>query len=590
MKRHFLKTLACLVAVLFIGCEKEEHDDHSHEGTLVFEKVNLDEIPSFERQFNADNATYKNKISGNKSGTGSINYFDLIIPEGINSELYDAANNLHYYTFALSIKEKNQLSNLVVKETLGGNEYYVCIFKPENREAWIQSITHYNPNGSVDVETELFELQLLDSYSEKSTTRPCWAETTSWRCPNDVHTAGEGDWLNCETFGAGGDGMARWTSSIHFMQVPCDNGGGGTGGSGTGGSGGDGGSGGGGGSGSGGGSNGSGPVVVQPNVPSQLSVFVSSLGPSQKAWWNSYANAIKKLPMMSYLGQNNYSDASQDFVRGLIEQIILNPNTDLNKSLASPFFIDLSSVSGNSQEEIIFRNVYESLLKSPKFKALFTDLFGSTPLFNVKFVIEDIPQNNTGHTSGTCSLYISGSNPAPFNIISIDRQFLLSKPKINAALVILHECIHAYLNIKFRNPTIGMQINNINDMDFQECINTYYNGFSGNQTQHSFFLEYMLPVMVEILNDVKDEMLTPSQISAVENPQPNSVIYAVTTTMPSVENYNITLPWNWNHYFTHFCTTGLESSIAYPILYPQGSPNLLNRIQYLSIGLFVFTL
>jgi len=339
--KNFLKILACLVAVLFIGCEKEEHDDHSHEGTLVFEKVNLDQIPLFERKFNADNDTYKKKISGNKSGNETINYFDLIIPEGINSELYDAANNLHYYTFALSIKEKNQLSNLVVKETLDGNKYYVCIFKSKDMDLWIESITNYNPDANVAVETELFELQLQDVNTEKSTTRPCWAETTSWRCPNDVHTAGQGDWLNCETFGAGGDGMARWTSSIHFMQVPCDNGAGGTGGSGTGGSGGDGGSGGGGGSGSGGGSSGSGPVVVQPNAPSLLSVFVSNLSPSQKTWWNSYANATNKIPMMSYLGQNNYSDASESFAKEVITSASTEPNQqDVNKLINLTLLIE----------------------------------------------------------------------------------------------------------------------------------------------------------------------------------------------------------------------------------------------------------
>ena len=133
-----------------------------------------------------------------------------------------------------------------------------------------------------------------------------------------------------------------------------------------------------------------------------------------------------------------------------------------------------------------------------------------------------------------------------------------------------------------------MPISNINDMDFQECINTYYNGFSGDQTQHSFFVDNMIPVMVSVLQEIKDEIFTSSQISLVEYPEPNAVIYGATNTIPATINYNVALPWNWNTYFTHLCTVGLESSISFPIIYPSNSSSLLNRNQYLSIGTFIF--
>ncbi len=329
------------------------------------------------------------------------------------------------------------------------------------------------------------------------------------------------------------------------------------------------------------------PIITTPVLLFAERAFVNGLSREQREWWDDDVNSEEKQGILGYLRENpNDRGFAEEFIQNDIESGL---NLNFEKSLASPFFIDLSSVLGNSEEEIIFRQAYESLLKSTRFKELFTNLFGPTPLFNVKFVIEDIPQINiNGHTNGTCTLYTSGNNPALFNLIKIDREFLLSKPKIDIALVILHECVHAYLNIKFRNPSIGMSIDNINDMDFQECINTYYNGFSGNQTQHSFFMEYMIPVMVKILNDIKSEILTPSQIAAVENPEPNAFIYAVTETTPATINYNIILPWNWNNYFTHLCTNGLENSIAYPLIYPAGSSNLLKRTQYLSIGLFIF--
>lgn len=119
----------------------------------------------------------------------------------------------------------------------------------------------------------------------------------------------------------------------------------------------------------------------------------------------------------------------------------------------------------------------------------------------------------------------------------------------------------------------------------QSCINTYYNGFSGNQTQHSFFVNYMIPTMTLIMTDIKNQIYTPVQINAVENPQPNSYIYSAMGTNPSVKDYSTILPWNWNNYFTHFCFNGLHNCTSYPFIYPIGSPNALNYIQYISVGI-----
>ena len=247
----------------------------------------------------------------------------------------------------------------------------------------------------------------------------------------------------------------------------------------------------------------------------------------------------------------------------------------------------MSSVSGNTPEEIKFRKVYNMLTNSVDFKNIFVDLFGVSPLFNVKFEITDVPQTiNNGHIDGICYMYKYPNNLSPFNIIQIDRSHLLTKSTAKIALTILHECIHAYLNVKFLNPSFGMNIETINNMDFQTCVNTYYNGFSGNQTQHSFFVDNMIPKMATILNQIKNLLFTQEQILSVENPEPNSVIYGVTNTNPSVKNYSIILPWNWSDYFSHFSYNGLENCSSYSSIYPAGSPNSLNYLQYISIGIF----
>lgn len=294
--------------------------------------------------------------------------------------------------------------------------------------------------------------------------------------------------------------------------------------------------------------------------------------------------------IVDYLYENKGAEDVINFTEQLIVQATLNPtlNLDINVSANSPSFIDMSSVMGNTPQEIKFRKTYDMLTKSPTFRKLFVDLFGPTPLFSVKFVIEDIPQSGPNYINGKCTLSTSGQNTSFYNVITIDKDHLLEDSDVNIALTTLHECVHAYLNIKLRHPTIGMTINNINDMDFQECVNTYYNGFSGNQTQHSFFVDNMIPVMVSVLNEIKNEIFTLSQIFSVENPESNAIIYGATNTIPATINYNVALPWNWDTYFTHLCTVGLESSISFPIIYPSGSSNLLNRNQYLTIGIFTF--
>ena len=385
----------------------------------------------------------------------------------------------------------------------------------------------------------------------------------------------------------------HWESGYIFI----DEDGGGSGGSGGGGSGDIGGGylGSGGGTGTGGGIPTS-PVLISSSA-NRDKCFNKKLSTEQQDWL--YDNPVADSTITQYLEntiedefQGCYDEEVINNVKNYINQSMVNDGLDLNfeYSLKSPFFIDMNSVSGNTPEEVKFREVYGFLMQSPKFKELFYDLFNNTPLFNVKFTIENITQQfgPNNYIKGKCKLSYTNGHPVPFNNIVIDRNFILTKTKSEIVTTIIHECIHAYLNIKFLNPNIGMSINNINDLDFQECINEYYANFSGTQTQHSFFVDYMIPTMVEILNDVKNDIFTTQQISAVEYPASNALIYGVTQTNPSVKDYNVVLPWNWTNYFTHLCFSGLESSTSYLSIYPHGSPNELNSQQYISIGTFIF--
>lgn len=116
------------------------------------------------------------------------------------------------------------------------------------------------------------------------------------------------------------------------------------------------------------------------------------------------------------------------------------------------------------------------------------------------------------------------------------------------AKTIIHECIHAYLNIKLCDPTIGMDIPSINNMDVQNVINMNYNGFRPNiQDQHDFIYNFMLPTMQTILFQVKDLLVTPTQNSDM-----------LTLTMHITEGASGT-PFNWTDAYINLSLSGLQN-------------------------------
>ena len=81
---------------------------------------------------------------------------------------------------------------------------------------------------------------------------------------------------------------------------------------------------------------------------------------------------------------------------------------------------------------------------------------------------------------------------------------------------------------------------------------------------------------------------TTEEIHSVEFPSSNAFIYATTPTIPSTKIYSQVLPWSWNNYFTHVSYSGLQNCSEYSSIYPIGSSNELNLIQYFQIAIFTF--
>ena len=84
----------------------------------------------------------------------------------------------------------------------------------------------------------------------------------------------------------------------------------------------------------------------------------------------------------------------------------------------------------------------------------------------------------------------------------------MSQTNIENAKTIIYECIHAYLNVKLVDPSIGMSITNLKSMEFCDVVNQQYNDFSPGQNQHNFIYNFMLPILETILAQVKDTLVT----------------------------------------------------------------------------------
>ena len=315
--------------------------------------------------------------------------------------------------------------------------------------------------------------------------------------------------------------------------------------------------------------------------------FTMSLTLEQRTWLLN--NPLAATNIYAYLafseastGELGHTIDKTTFAKLFISRSIANPNLkfDINLSSKSPAFIDFSSIDKSTPQGQKLDKVYNILSKSSKFKDLFINMFGQSPLFNVKFQITDIPQNANGYISGKCKVYQYPTNtvPNPFNLIQIDRNYLLKNSDADIALTILHECIHAFLNIKLLNPNIGMSIDNINDLDLKSCINTYYGNFSIAQSQHSFFTDFMIPTIVEVLLEIKNDIFTTDQINALENPTNGlAILYSpIPNSIPLGISDN-QVPWNWEDFFYYFAFTVLQNCNAYPF---SPYPNIITIQDY----------
>ncbi|HLP62975.1 SprT-like domain-containing protein [Flavobacterium sp.] len=279
--------------------------------------------------------------------------------------------------------------------------------------------------------------------------------------------------------------------------------------------------------------------------------------------------------IVDYLELHSVSQESKDVVLDFVSESLNNPELDLdfNTSLNSPANIDISKVQDTTAVARKFRCVYEKLLQSSSFKNLFVNTFGDNNKINVQFeIIENLSlTSSTGVVSyplGTCQLISNNGNY--YNKIKISSNILdNSYSNIEIAKTILHECIHAYLNIKKINCSFTISIPQINQNTFQEIISLFYqdNCFvdtSGlSQGEHAFMFDFMLPAFQTIFAEIRDLLIPPNHIQYVES---GSYVNS------NGQNFN----WNWQDFYKYLSMQGLHNTDTFDLIINSNESELYN--------------
>jgi hypothetical protein len=144
-----------------------------------------------------------------------------------------------------------------------------------------------------------------------------------------------------------------------------------------------------------------------------------------------------------------------------------------------------------------------------------------------------------------------------YNTITINADILTGANQLSNIKVtetIIHELIHAYLNIKYINCNLGAPLPYLSNTELQELMNSHFTAFcpiNGGQNQHDFMFFEMIPVFRAILAEIRDELLTQTDIDTFNNTE---IIDA---------NGTIIEPFNWNNFYKYIAYDGLHLTTSF---------------------------
>jgi hypothetical protein len=559
----FLTISSLLFLQISCNIEDDQHEDHKHD----YSKTNIKRITIKDAVVNTNafnKLTKPNKQIKNINGrviNDTINNFSIETESGT----YIEKENYHSYTFKV-IRENGSeflLENIVV-DKYNDSDYRTFLYQYDITQDELNLI---NNNQYVDLNNKISIIVLenssisdyLNTNSKIDYNSMCYVSNTyyvegSFICPENGHNYS--NYTSCPYFddGTASPTHGNWATDVSL--TPCvDTGGfnntdagnespsGENGGSGTGGS--------------------STTTPTTTNYQKLREKCFTENNPEVSSWLNQPENADIKNDVREYLENSVNHDGLQStetcYPQENIENIenfkqdIIDSGLDLDFELSinSPANIDITYIEDASEDaKRILNCALDKLKKSNNFKNLYDSTFGGNDnRINLKIEIGNLPSGVGGQTHAQYN-GVSGQVTNLVNTITISRDRILNTSTIYLANLIVHEMIHAYLNIQRAN--LGTDIYNLNNYDTLGDFlvsNQPISANNNNVDTHTFMFQNMIPVFVNIYNEILSELVNQNEIN-----------FSIGTELSNPTTGEVYEAWSVQNFLYYLSTHGLDKS------------------------------
>lgn len=222
----------------------------------------------------------------------------------------------------------------------------------------------------------------------------------------------------------------------------------------------------------------------------------SGLTATERSWISNYRNRNQVTALNNYLIQNQYSSSAykqaKQFVIMAIGAWITNPNAVVNfddkiiNELTDPCS---KNIFTELETEMIKKDILSKFMETPNgvnltFAESILKMFNDSNIFNYSI------QNNNSLNEGENASTKGG-------LTTMSNSYLGNATQLSIARTMIHEMVHAYLNLKYANFIA------LDDWSFKEAMDKYatdngINDINSNEFHHEFMGQYVNAIAISL--------------------------------------------------------------------------------------------